>query len=489
MGEAKKKKLEWMRQALLSKPMLPARFNLYAIGTRRSPAFFMSNEIAYWSDLDERLLGLVFQDVIDEDFAWMLLARDRIGRFRCVEVEVNLPSPAYAARGLRQRIAQAVETNEIERLGDQGDETNYPTDLLAVPHDVKREELHPNFRLLLETPGRAAARAVFKEIGPWLAPSDPHFVSEFQRKQFDQRLWELYLWAAFRELGFDVTQPEAPDFLCERPGLSFTVEATTVAPSRSGPLADRPDPKTPEEMRAFLTDYMPMKFGSSLTSKLTKKNRNGESYWERGDAKDRPFVLAIADFHVPGSKEQGPGSMTYTQSALPHYLYGHRLDWEVVAGTLVTRATKTDEHVHGTKAIPSGFFDLPGAENISAVLFSNVGTLAKFDRMGVAAGFGAPDHRYFRFGTRLNRDPNSPIGDRFVEEVGVEHEEGWADELQLFHNPNARNPLPERSVFPITEHFFKDGHHLSYSVGTPVLGSFTMLMQIVGDEEREVQTV
>jgi hypothetical protein len=36
-------------------------------------------------------------------------------------------------------------------------------------------------------PGDYAARAVVKEIEPWLAPSDPHFVGEFQFK-FDQRL-------------------------------------------------------------------------------------------------------------------------------------------------------------------------------------------------------------------------------------------------------------------------------------------------------------
>lgn len=488
MGEAKAKKQEWERQAKLSAPILPARFNLYAIGTRMSPAYFMSNEISYWSSLDERLLGVVFQDMVDGDFGWMLLARDRIGRFRCVEVEVNLRSPAYAERGLRQRIAVAVDANEIDELGNQGDETNYHTDLLTVPHDVKPEELHPNFRLLRDTPGRAPARAVFREIGPWLTPSDPHFVSEFQRKQFDQRLWELYLWAALRELGFDITQPEAPDFLCRRPGLTFTVEATTVAASTQGPLANHPASKTPEEMAAFLADFMPMKFGSSLTSKLKKKNKDGESYWERGEAKDRPFILAVADFHIPAGKD-GPGSMTYTQSALPHYLYGHRLEWEMVEGTLVTRAVKTEAHVHEEKTVPSGFFDLPGAENISAVLFSNAGTLSKFDRMGVAAGFGAADHLYYRFGTRLNRDPNAPVGDSFVEELGIEHGEGWADELQLFHNPNAKNPLKQGALRGITEHFFKDGNHLSYSTGTPVLGSFTVLVRLVDGEAKEELTV
>jgi hypothetical protein len=128
-----------------------------------------------------------------------------------------------------------------------------------------------------------------KEISPWLAPSDPHFIQEFQFKQFDQRLWELYLWAAFRELGFDVEQLEAPDFVCRAPGIAFTVEATTVTPSESGPLAAHPDPQTPEEMRAFLADYMPMKFGSSLMSKLNKKDSKGRRYWEREETVGKPL--------------------------------------------------------------------------------------------------------------------------------------------------------------------------------------------------------
>ena len=253
----------------------------------------------------------------------------------------------------------------------------------------------------------------------------------------------MYLWATFRELGFDVTQPEAPDFVCGAPGIEFTVEATTVAPSTSGVLADRPDPRTPEEMAEFLANYMPIKYGSSLTSKLNKTDKDGQSYWQRGDARGKPFLLAVADFHVSGSATEA-GSMSYTHSALWPYLYGHRIDWEFVDGDLVVRAKRGDPHVYKQKEIETGFFDLPGAENISAIIFSNAGTLAKFDRMGLSAGFKAPGHLFFRFGFRFNPDPNAvhPIG--FMEPVGhngyVEH---WSDELQVFHNPNARMPLGE----------------------------------------------
>lgn len=181
-----------------------------------------------------------------------------------------------------------------------------------------------------------------------------------------------------------------------------------MAPSVAGVLADHPDPQTPEEMAAFLADYMPMKFGSSLTSKLNKKNKKGRSYWERGDAGDKPFLLAVADFHISGGFGGEIGSMTFTHSALWPYLYGHRVEWEMVDRQLVVRAVKGADHTYKGKIIETGFFDLPGAENISAVLFSNAGTLAKFDRMGIAAGFMPEGFTYLRRGLRFDPASRAP---------------------------------------------------------------------------------
>lgn len=482
MGEAKRKRQHGAGMEEVSRPISPTRFNVYAIGARLSPTRWMAEERSYWSDRDERALGLVFRDRTDDDYGWCLFARDKVGRFRCTDIAASLRSEAYATRMLRLRIARAVAEGDFLALGDQKDETNYPTDLLRVDSGTPASKLHPFFRAVMEAPGRAPSRAVLKEIGPWLAPSDPHFVSEFQEKQFDQRLWELYLWAVFRDLGFDVTQPEAPDFLCRSPLGSFTAEATTVTASHAGPLAVHPEPKTPDEMREFLAHYMPMKFGSSLTSKLNKKNRAGESYWERGPTADKPFILAVADFHIPGSGGE-IGSMTYSQSALAPYLYGHRVDWEFADGQLVVRAVPLEGHAYRGKSIPTGFFDLPGAENISAVIFSNAGTLAKFDRIGVLAGFGAPSHRYFRAGRRYDPDPNAVLPKPLMQEVlpGA-HEESWADEVQVFHNPNAKRPLGLGMFQGVTQHFFEEGNHHATTPADTVLSSWTMILDLTDGE-------
>ena len=169
--------------------------------------------------------------------------------------------------------------------------------------------------------------------------------------------------------------------------------------------------------------------------------------------------------------------MTYTQSAIWPYLYGFRPDWEIADGELIIRSREVTSHTFNNKTIESGFFTLPGAENVSAVLFSNAGTLAKFDRIGVLAGYGAPGHHYLRAGFRLDPDPNAVVGRRVAEEVGSEdYSEGWADELQIFHNPRAVNSLPREAFGPLMQHYFEGGQLVTYGGIDAVLSSYTVII-------------
>jgi hypothetical protein len=94
-------------------------------------------------------------------------------------------------------------------------------------------------------------------------------------------------------------------------------------------LATHPAPKTPEKVTEFLAHYRPLKFGSSLTTRLNKKDKDGRSYWEQGDADDVPFLLAIPDLRLSGSEvsEGERGSMIHASAALWPYLYGRRVEW------------------------------------------------------------------------------------------------------------------------------------------------------------------
>jgi len=81
MGEARRKRKARAERENLSKRISRSRFNLLAIGTRMSPAPYLYEEVDYWADVDELVIGVIARDVTDGDYYWALLARDRNGRF------------------------------------------------------------------------------------------------------------------------------------------------------------------------------------------------------------------------------------------------------------------------------------------------------------------------------------------------------------------------------------------------------------------------
>jgi len=146
--------------------------------------------------------------------------------------------------------------------------------------------------------------------------------------------------------------------------------------------------------------------------------------------------------------------------------------------------SKTSTHSYNGKTIPSGFFDLPDTENISGVLFSNAGTLAKFNRIGTAAGFAESNYRMFRRGLRRNPDPDAMMGTPFSEEVtSPGYRETWSEELQLFHNPNARHPIPPQCMRGIAHHFWENGDMHSIGPQNQVLSSLTFGHILRSDDE------
>lgn len=140
---------------------------------------------------------------------------------------------------------------------------------------------------------------------------DGNFVEQFQTTAFDARFSELYLFALLTEqrMIFDRSYP-APDFVCEGLTGSLFVESVTVNPSRRGDIVVEPIvPRNPQELKQYLTNYMPMKWGGPLFDKLKKR------YWKLNHVKGKPIVFAIQDFHAPRA-------MTFTGSTLLPYLYG-----------------------------------------------------------------------------------------------------------------------------------------------------------------------
>lgn len=452
------------------KPISLVRFNALAGYCRKPGTLLLGEELKWFEHGGEQILATLVRDRTDDDFAGMILGRDRKGRFRWID-----STKFYSS----QRLAEAILRRKMERLALASDKKYYRADETSVQLDfftpvLPHDQLNESFLRLAKEESLSPAQCIIEPMMHWYEDLDGNFIEQFQTTGFDARLWELYLFATFVEMGYSIDHIHAvPDFACTGVRGEFAVEAMTVNPTRDklGEIIPPPSRKTKEETRDFLREYMPIKFGSTLTSKLAKR------YWQKPHVAGKPLLFAIQDFSAPAS-------MTYTRSALFTYLYGYDHDWAYDGnGSLKITPEKVANHQWNNKVIPSGFFDLPDAENVSAVMFNNSGTIAKFKRMGVLAGFGSRRLIMFREGFAVNPDPNAtmPLPFRYVVDAS-DPSETWSQGFDVLHNPRAKHPIKPAMLPGAAHHrLLEDGQIESLTPTFQPLTSFTHTI-VVKDE-------
>jgi hypothetical protein len=434
-----------------------ARFD--ALCYSRNPIFdIAANVTEWWADAQEKVLGIVLLDLTDHDWSIVILGRDEVGMFRAIAVDVCFTTQGEASTHLQRRMLEFVATGATDF--PQNDVTRKKLEILQP--EVPVEKTHRNFKILLNDVGHSAAREILKELAYAFIDVDGNYVRDFQTTGFNSRLWELYLFAFLYEQRFSIFKAfKPPDYCAAKNGFPIALEAVTVN-ATDGENSPRPD--TESELVKLRQDYMPIKFGSALFSKLNKR------YWELPQVTGRPFLLAIHDYH-------GNDSMTWSSPALGDYLFGLRASWVKDAdGILHVTETPIYEHVWGDKRVPSGFFNLAEAKFVSAVLFSNSATLAKFNRMGKLAGFGDDSVTMIRVGDRHDFTPHSTKPIRFYAEVDPDkYAENWSEGMQVFHNPNALFPLGLQIFEGCAQHFIEQGKRTSYLPESFVHSSNTLL--------------
>ncbi len=429
-------------------PISQERFNAFVLWSRAPIASLLNREVEWYADSKEWILGTVVLDLVDFDWSHCVLGRDKDGRFRFIAGGVSAPTQREANIRLMNEMNRQIKTGNS--AFSQGDETGALPDIF-VP-TLPEEKLHHSFRSMLKFRSWDPAIAIIREMMRNFVDIDGNFIREFQTHGFDARTWELYLYAYLNEERLPLDRSfNAPDYVITLGDRRICIEAVTVNPTGGATLGS-PEPEfLPDidaKVKELLTDFIPIKFGSALFSKLSKS----PSYWELAHAKGFPLIFAIADFH-------SPQSMTWTSTGLQYYLYGYRYDHSVDdSGNLHIKPIKIEFHRFGDKQIPSGFFFQSGAENVSAVLYSSTGTLSKFNRMGRLAGFEASGISMFREGFAYDHSPNAALPKRFKFEVapGIVSET-WAEGMNMFHNPNARFPVNPEMFPSIAHHFFEDG--------------------------------
>jgi len=410
------------------------------MGSTRSPLTLIAGiEREWYSEQNEKVLGVIVQDAADDDFLCIVLGRDRIGRYRAVHLSPFVPSIDTARMGLPNLLTDwgARDPREYE----QGDENRQQMDFFTPRHPA--EGLNPTFAKLVSEEGYSPARGIIEAMMFYFEDPDGNFVEQFQSTAFNARLWELYLFALLAEERslIDRTHP-APDYLFSGISGEAFIEAVTVNPS--GVRRETGYPKDPADRENYLKKYLPKKFGRSLRDKL------GRRYWEKPYIGQRPIILAIADFHYPQS-------MTLSQPSLKAYLYGRWIDTQRdQAGRLPIEPQRIAEHSRATKRVRSGFFNLPDAQNISAVVSVSEDTIAKFNRMGLRAGFGSRRVHMTATGKRYREHPTIAAPEEFdIDVTAPSYQEYWIDGLQVYHNPKAAIPLSINMFSGATHHFLR----------------------------------
>lgn len=437
------------------------RFDAFAGYARRPVAEIFGRELEYFESGGGTIFGMMIQDTTDGDYFGMIFAPDARRRYRSAGMTGFVDDLETARADLAVSMEEA-EQAEPE-VHYQGDEKGVPVDFFTP---VKSSaQLNPDFSTLVAQETFSPAMGIIEPMMRWYEDIDGNFIEQFQTTGFDQRIWELYLFATLIENGFELDRSHpVPDFVCSGLRGGFTMEAVTVGPTRRGRIVVPPPTRdTPKDQLRFLKEYMPIKFGSALFSKL------GKRYWEGPNVAGGPFVLAIADFSEPGS-------MIHTRSALERYLYGMGVeDGTDAEGELEWQYRPIESHSFGGKTIPSGFFRLPDAVNVSAVVSSTAGTITKFNRMGLKAGFGSGRVLMIREGTVVDHDPKARLPKMFKAIVNAPgYEESWTEGISVYHNPNALYPL-NPDLLPDAAHHFQepDGRLRSFTPDFYPLGSVT----------------
>jgi len=437
-------------------------FDIYALALPRGHGFGEKPPVGAWESDDHKACGVVTRDVNEGIFGVLVMRRRIDDVWKVTAREQDFRTLDEARLRMELLLKEGAPPEQL------------PANTAPRPalHDLKGRTPSDLFRYLL-TPSHHIAVWLLNQIYLALPNPDKNWAGDCQTANTHKRLWEAQLLASFREQGLIVTQPyDSPDFHIEnRLGGEAWVEAVTANPSEPYSHVGSKPSIPPEDRKERLIGPAAVRFAKTLGNKLQR------DYTQKPHVANKPFAIAIADFHEPSS-------MVWSREALISYLYGMLFtEVEKVNGHRIASA-KPVSHLLGQARFPAGLFCNNTHDELSAVIFSNACSIAKFNRVGVSAGAITKGLRYTRIGKFYDRTPGALDGIPFCLDITSEGYralwpqgyEPWSAELEVFHNPYARYPLP-RELVPEATHWFEfDGEIICEAYyETSILWSQTLI--------------
>lgn len=312
---------------------------------------------------------------------------------------------------------------------------NNALDLFECRNDIVQDALHNKFKLLRNEHLLHLERDVITEWASGFADRDGKLVKEFQTT-FHSSLWELYIFAVLKELGLSVDfSKNRPDFIVSG-DIEFYMEAV-VSEIKNGGRSESTrnendafsmlKPIHKDEHFHILIDEAITRHSNSILSKhkkYTKEYTNCD--WVKEDS---PFVVALGSYDQVNYGRE----FHYSMMAL---LYGFRFNPDEQKYAREKNIIKPET----TSEIPIGIFADKRYEEISAIVFSCTVTMGKLTSLAISKNALHPTN----FVLNIRHDIDHPHYK--IQVVSQETPEELTDGLFVFHNPNAKNPLP-KSVF------------------------------------------
>ena len=174
-------------------------------------------EHEWYSDDSESTLGLLIQDRIDGDWAYVVMQVEGESVFTLVWGDISIEDRESAREQLLIEIDRCStdlgkerpsndNTNLIRRIGDPD-----PFTPVVVP-----SRLNSSFDLVRNEGRFAPARDMVREAFSSYVDRDGNFLEQFQTTGFDSRIWELYLHTFLVDAGFNYLPSVSPDFVVSK---------------------------------------------------------------------------------------------------------------------------------------------------------------------------------------------------------------------------------------------------------------------------------
>lgn len=415
------------------------KFDIYALALPRGHGFGDQVPNEAWEASDGTAWAVVTRHADTDDIGLIVMRRREDGVWTKTFEQVGLGT-RDVARELAHR--EMKEGTQPEPLPSDVPRRTPLFDLQGrTPSEVFRLVTTPNYQNV----GR-----LLNQLYLSLPRPDRNWASDCQTENFHARLWEAQLLASLREQGMLVTQPvETPDFKIEnRSGDVAWVEAVTANPKeRFEPVGAMPSIQ-PEENEQVFFGPAALRFAKTIGSKL------GRGDADKSHVMGYPYAIAIADFHAPAS-------MVWSREALIGYLYGFGARVVEIDGKRVAAGYQVDRLL-GPSRFPAGLFRDDRHAELSAIIFTNACSTSKFNRVAITWGMQSDIKRYVRYGRFYDRSLGALKGINFCLDIcskeyralWPQETEPWCAELEVFHNPYARNPLP-RALLPEASHWME----------------------------------